>query len=169
MGLSEAGKGTVFKLYFPTVASAAVPQTAPETRIPAGGGEIILLVEDEEAVRKLTLRMLQQLGYQVLTAPNGQKGIETAQGHSGNIDCLLTDVVMPNMSGKQLADAVLVVHPETSVIFISGYTENTVVHHGVLNPGVEFLPKPFSRETLANKLREVLGAKGRMGKAEDPS
>lgn len=162
---SELNKGTTFKVYFPQVTSEAVPETTLGMAVSAGGNETILLVEDEESVRNLTHRMLDQLGYNVLVAALGSEAIEIAIGHSGPIDLLLTDVVMPNMSGKQLADAVLATHPETSVIFVSGYTENAVVHHGVLGPGVEFLPKPFSREDLARKLRAVLGGKPRTGRA----
>lgn len=166
---SEPDKGTVFKLYFPRVTSDAVQEIPSDGEASSGGNEIVLVVEDEESVRTLTVRMLNQLGYKVLTAAEGYEAVEIAKTHSGRIDVLLTDVIMPNMSGKQLADAVLAVHPETSVVFISGYTENTVVHHGVLNPGFEFLPKPFSREALARKLREVLGTKARTGKATGSS
>ena len=91
----------------------------------------------------------------------GKQGIEIATAHSGRIDLLLTDVVMPNMSGRQLAEIVKATHPEIAVIFISGYTEDTVLHQGGLEPGVEFLAKPFSRESLARKLREAVAAKAR--------
>ncbi|MEI9972628.1 MAG: response regulator [Ignavibacteriota bacterium] len=114
------------------------------------------MVEDEKAVRDLTVRILQQLGYTILTAASGPEALELSAAHEGHIDVLLTDVVMPNMSGRQLADQLLQVRPKTKVLFLSGYTENTVVHHGVLDAGVDFLPKPFSRENLSKKLREVL-------------
>ena len=120
------------------------------------GSETILVVEDEKAVRELTVHMLQQLGYVILTASSGAEALEAGQNHQGPIHLLLTDVVMPAMSGRQLADRLLERRPGTKVLFLSGYTENTVVHHGVLDAGVNFLPKPFSRETLARKLREVL-------------
>jgi CheY-like chemotaxis protein len=113
-------------------------------------------VEDEKAVRDLTVRILQQLGYTILTASSGAEALEISQAHGGSIDLLLTDVVMPQMSGRQLADHLRESHPKTKVLFLSGYTENTVVHHGVLDAGVDFLPKPFSRENLSKKLREVL-------------
>ena len=155
---SEPGQGTTFKLYFPRVlealSDASAADSAPTKR---SGGETILVVEDEKAVRDLTVRILQQLGYTILTASSGADALEISGAHAGHIDLLLTDVVMPNMSGRQLADQLQVSRPDTKVLFLSGYTENTVVHHGVLDAGVDFLPKPFSRENLSKKLREVLG------------
>jgi two-component system cell cycle sensor histidine kinase/response regulator CckA len=155
---SEPGCGTTFKLYFPRVAEQ-VGSLAASAGEPArkAGGETILVVEDEKAVRELTVRMLKHLGYIILTASSGAEALEISSAHQGNIDLLLTDVVMPNMSGRQLADALLLLRPQTKVLFLSGYTENTVVHHGVLEKGVDFLPKPFTRENLAKKLREMLG------------
>jgi CheY-like chemotaxis protein len=153
---SEPGQGTTFKLYFPRVfepLSEAGGDTAATTR---SGGETILVVEDEQAVRDLTVRILRQLGYTILTASSGAEALAISEAHGGHIDVLLTDVVMPNMSGRQLADHILGKRPNTKVLFLSGYTENTVVHHGVLDAGVDFLPKPFSRENLSKKLREVL-------------
>jgi two-component system cell cycle sensor histidine kinase/response regulator CckA len=158
---SEPGKGTTFKLYFPRVLE---PCPNPPGRWPPSarrsGGETILVVEDEQAVRDLTVRILQQLGYTILTASSGAEALEISQAHAGHIDLLLTDVVMPNMSGRQLADHIQAARPRTKVLFLSGYTENTVVHHGVLDAGVDFLPKPFSRENLSRKLREVLATAG---------
>jgi len=154
---SEPGKGTTFKLYFPRV-SEPVADAGAGDAVPARhtGGETILVVEDEQAVRDLTVRILRQLGYTILTASSGAEALEISQSHKGHIDLLLTDVVMPNMSGRQLADSLHLSRPKTKVLFLSGYTENTVVHHGVLDAGVDFLPKPFSRENLSKKLREVL-------------
>jgi CheY-like chemotaxis protein len=154
---SEQGKGTTFKLYFPRVledVSESSGGDPPSAR--RSGGETILVVEDEQAVRELTVRILEQLGYTILTASSGAEAIEISQAHAGHIDLLLTDVVMPNMSGRQLADRIQAARPKTKAMFLSGYTENTVVHHGVLDAGVDFLPKPFSRENLSRKLREVL-------------
>ncbi|HUA59602.1 MAG TPA: PAS domain S-box protein [Verrucomicrobiae bacterium] len=153
---SEPGRGTTFKLYFPRVSEPVSDSLEAETEYSRkAGSETILVVEDERAVRDLTVRILKQLGYQVLTASSGAEALELSHAHPGHIDLLLTDVVMPNMSGRQLADALLLLRPQTKVLFLSGYTENTVVHHGVLEPGVDFLPKPFSRENLARKLREM--------------
>jgi CheY-like chemotaxis protein len=154
---SEPGRGTTFKLYFPRVAESASDLAEGDACLAnRAGGETILVVEDEKAVRELTVRMLQQLGYVILTASSGVEALEIGQTHQGTIHLLLTDVVMPAMSGRHLADQLLVERPGTKVLFLSGYTENTVVHHGVLDAGVNFLPKPFSRESLAKKLREVL-------------
>jgi hypothetical protein len=154
---SEPGQGTTFKLYFPRVfepVSDSAGSDPSATR--QSGGETVLVVEDEQAVRDLTVRILQQLGYTILTASSGGEALEISQTHAGHIDLLLTDVVMPQMSGRQLADHLRESRPKTKVLFLSGYTENTVVHHGVLDAGVDFLPKPFSRENLSKKLREVL-------------
>jgi PAS domain S-box-containing protein len=158
---SEPGQGTTFKLYFPRVSSEAGSETGAEAQPSTGGTETILLVEDEDSVRNLTLLMLKRLGYRVIPATDGKQGIEIAKAHSGRIDLLLTDMVMPNMSGRQLAEMMKAIHPETAIVFVSGYTEDTVVHQGVLEPGVEFLSKPFSRESLAGKLREAVAAKAR--------
>ena len=154
---SEPGQGTTFKLYFPRVREAVSDSAGGEAAAARrSGGETILVVEDEKAVRELTVRILQQLGYTILTASSGDEALEISQAHPGHIALLLTDVVMPNMSGRQLADRVQVIAQMTKVLYLSGYTENTVVHHGVLDAGVDFLPKPFSRESLSRKLREVL-------------
>ncbi len=154
---SEPGRGTTFKLYFPTVAESA---TGSEGRDAAPtksrGHETILVVEDEEAVRDLTVRILRQLGYTVLTASAGAEALEIANAHQGPITLLVTDVVMPGMTGKQLAGSLMQNRPDLRVLYVSGYTENTVLSRGGLDPGVEFLPKPFSREMLASKLRSML-------------
>jgi len=154
---SELGKGTTFKLYFPKVSepvseSADVDADQPK----ALGSETVLVVEDEKAVRDLTVKMMRQLGYNVLAAAGGEEAIEISKSHTGQIALLLTDVVMPNMSGRQVADHLLESRPGLRVLYLSGYTENTVVHHGVLEEGVSFLPKPFSREGLSKKVREIL-------------
>ena len=154
---SEPGQGTTFKLYFPRVREAVSDSAEGEAAAARrSGGETILVLEDEKAVRELTVRILQQLGYTILTASSGDEALEISRSHEGAIDVLLTDVVMPNMSGRQLADRLQESRPDAKVLYLSGYTENTVVHHGVLDAGVDFLPKPFSRENLARKLREVL-------------
>jgi CheY-like chemotaxis protein len=154
---SEPGKGTTFKLYFPRVADAAEDSVAGEADTPkAVSGETILVVEDEQAVRELTVGMLQRMGYKILTAATGAEAVKASKAHSDPIALLLTDVVMPGMSGRQLADSLVAARPAMKVLYLSGYTEDTVVHHGVLDPGVDFLPKPFNREALAKKIREVL-------------
>ncbi len=154
---SEPQKGTTFKLYFPRVAEQPAEGAAADSSQPEAASETILVVEDEKAVRDLTVRMLERLGYKLLTASSGVEAIEISRAHTGRIDLLLTDVVMPNMSGRQLADALAPSRPDMKVLYLSGYTENTVIHHGVLDANVEFLPKPFSREILSKKLRDILG------------
>jgi two-component system cell cycle sensor histidine kinase/response regulator CckA len=156
---SERGKGTTFKLYFPRV-SDPVAESADGDATPMAGprSETVLVVEDEKAVRDLTVKMMRQLGYNVLAAASGAEAIEIGKSHTGHIALLLTDVVMPNMSGRQLADILVVSRPGIRVLYLSGYTENTVVHHGVLDEGVDFLPKPFSREVLARKVREIISS-----------
>jgi two-component system cell cycle sensor histidine kinase/response regulator CckA len=154
---SEPGQGSTFKLYFPRVAERVATDAGATMRIESrDGNETILLVEDEKAVRELTARMLKQLGYSALAAASGVEAIEISRSYSGHIALLLTDVVMPQMSGRQVADALVGNRPGLKVLYLSGYTENAVVHHGVLEPGVDFLPKPFTREVLGQKIREVL-------------
>jgi len=154
---SEKYKGTTFKLYFPRVSDAAAESAAGDaSQSKALANETILLVEDEKAVRELTLKILRQLGYVVLPAAGGAEALEIAGAYTGHIALLVTDVVMPNMSGRQLADTLCASRPGLKVLYLSGYTENTVVHHGVLEPGVDFLPKPFSREVLSRKIRDIL-------------
>jgi CheY-like chemotaxis protein len=156
---SEPGQGTTFKLYFPLVTEvASQPAAGPAETVNSPSTETVLVVEDEQAVRDLTVKMLRKLGHTVLSAADGVEAIELAKSYSGLIALLLTDVVMPNMSGRQVADHLVKLRPEMKVLYLSGYTDNTVVHHGVLEDGVEFLPKPFSREALARKIRDVLGA-----------
>jgi CheY-like chemotaxis protein len=154
---SEPGQGTTFKLYFPRVTEPVSPgwseEVGPQRQI---AGETVMLVEDEAQVRDLEVRMLKQLGYTVLSASNGDEAIDISGAHAGEIALLVTDVVMPNMSGKQVADIMRSHRPELKILFLSGYTENTISHHRVLDSGVDFLSKPFSRETLSNKIRDIL-------------
>ena len=152
---SEPGRGSTFKLYFPRVDDAQTEQVE-EFEEPEGRMETILVVEDEKSVRDLTVKMLRRLGYDILTASSGAEAIQIVESHAGTISLLLTDVVMPNMSGRQLADQITRSRPDMKVLFLSGYTEEAIVNHGVLEDGVEFLPKPFTREVLGKKVREVL-------------
>jgi CheY-like chemotaxis protein len=153
---SELGRGTAFKIYFPRVQSALEParvRTKPEV---AGSKETVLLVEDEPAVRELAAFTLRERGYTVLEAVNGEEGLRTARRHDGKIDLVLTDIVMPVMGGKEMADALHVSHPDTKVLFTTGYTEDAIGDHGVLRPGIVFLQKPYVTATLARKVREAL-------------
>jgi CheY-like chemotaxis protein len=154
---SEPGKGSAFKLYFPRIAEPSADLLdSDDVRRRNRGQETVLVVEDEQGVRELIARMLERQGYKVLTAGNAREAIEVSASHSERIAMLLTDVVMPQMSGHQLAEELERSRPDMKVLYLSGYTENTVVHHGVLDAGVEFLAKPFSQETLAQKIREIL-------------
>jgi PAS domain S-box-containing protein len=154
----EVGQGTTFKIYLPRV-SEGVPAPAPPVSQPAArGSETLLLVEDEPLLQEIVCDTLQGQGYQVLTAHDGLEGLRVAEAHEGPIHLLLTDVVMPRLSGRALADQLQTSHPAMRVLFTSGYTDNAIVHHGVLAEGVHFLSKPFDLEALAKKVRDVLDA-----------
>jgi CheY-like chemotaxis protein len=154
---SEPGQGTTLKMYFPRVSEPLRDPARVDDQPPrAQASETVLVVEDERSVRDLTVRMLEKLGYSVLVASGGAEAIEIAHAHTGAISLLLTDVVMPGMSGRQVADELLASRRGLKVLYLSGYTDNTVVHHGVLEQGLHFLPKPFSREDLAKKIRDIL-------------
>lgn len=157
---SEPGKGTTFKLYFPRVQEPVAENGGGPGESRTSGGEVVLVVEDENAVRELSVKMLKQLGYVVLAAASGAEALEISKSYPNRISALLTDVVMPQMSGRQVADALLLARPDMKVLYLSGYTESTVIHHGVLDSAVDFLAKPFSREALGKKLRTILGKPG---------
>ena len=154
---SETGKGSTFKVYLPCAAEA-VKTFRPKEIAPvvARGTETILLVEDEEAVRTLISRVLQGSGYRVLEASQGKEAIEISQKHGGPIHLMVTDVIMPQMSGRELAERLAPARSEMKVLFMSGYPDNAIVHHGVLDPGTAFLQKPFTLAALENKVREIL-------------
>jgi two-component system cell cycle sensor histidine kinase/response regulator CckA len=122
----------------------------------AGGSETVLLVEDEESVRQLVRETLEGKGYKVLEAEHGEAALRTASDYHGPIDMLITDVVMPGMSGRELAKQLSASDPGIKVLFLSGYTEDAVVHQGVLEAGTAFLQKPFTLQMLSRKVREVL-------------
>ena len=158
---SEPGHGSTFKIYLPQVEAPAdhFALRDPADDLPRGG-EMVLLAEDEPSVRMLAARVLRAQGYTVVEAENGNVALQLARAWMGTrLDLLITDVVMPYMSGKMLAGHIQTLFPASAVLFISGYTDNAITHHGQLDPGVIFLQKPFSPAALARKVREVLDAR----------
>ena len=154
---SEPGRGATFKVYLPRVEQAGEPVAAPQPPARAlGGTETILLAEDEAAVRNLARRVLEKHGYKLLLAATGRDGVQVAEQHAAPIDLLVTDVVMPEMGGRELAQRLTARQPGLKVLFLSGYTDDAIVHHGVLDAGVAFLQKPFKPDDLVRKIREVL-------------
>jgi len=159
---SEPGMGTSFKIYLPRAMEKAekLEKGRRVLEMP-GGTETVLLVEDEGIVRELAIKILKRLGYKVLHAPNGGEAFMMAEGYKNRIDLLLTDVVMPGMNGRQLAERLVEIHPEMKVLYTSGYTENVIVHHGVVEENLNFIGKPYAPRDLAAKLREVLESDGK--------
>jgi PAS domain S-box-containing protein len=151
---TEAGHGTTFKIYLPRTEEMVSPQPSPAPPLP--GRETILVAEDDDSVRQFTGFALRQYGYSVLEADGGAEALRLAEQYSQPIDLLLTDVVMPGMSGRELAHALVQSHPETKVFYFSGYTNDAVVRHGILRAEMPFLQKPFTKEALARKVQEVL-------------
>jgi two-component system cell cycle sensor histidine kinase/response regulator CckA len=154
---SEPDKGTIFKVYLPQVEQdgALLPAPVQSESLPVGS-ETVLLAEDDLQVREFASRVLQGLGYSVLEAADGNEALRVAEQRAGVIDILLTDVVMPQIGGKNLSEKLKWERPEIKVLFLSGYTADSIVHHGVLDEGVAFLHKPFNSDDLARKVREVL-------------
>jgi PAS domain S-box-containing protein len=156
---SEPDRGSTFKIYLPRVDQPA--ETVGVEPRPAGvkrGTETILLVEDDAQLRQLTSSVLAHCGYKVLTANSTEQGLALCRENHRDIRLLVTDVIMPSMNGRQLAEQVKLISPSTRVLYVSGYTSNAIVHYGVLDPGLWFLPKPFSLSALIAKVREVLDA-----------
>jgi len=154
---SEPRKGTTFKIYLPRAETAEFQSERAQEPEPAtGGNETILLVEDETSVRLVAMRALQRLGYRVLEASHGEEAMDLAMDYPGPIHLLVTDVVMPRMGGRELASRLQHLRPGLKVLFASGYTDNAIVHQGVLEDGTSFMQKPFTATALARKVREVL-------------
>jgi len=156
---SAPEEGTVFHIYFPRTTEKAKSKTKPAQLTLPTGNETVLLVEDEELVRSLARRILQRHGYNVVEAENGGAAYLLCKKHEGVIDLLLTDVIMPNMNGRELYDQLIELRPDLKVLYMSGYTEDVIAQHGVLDPGTPFIQKPFTIEALARKIREVLDRK----------
>jgi two-component system cell cycle sensor histidine kinase/response regulator CckA len=154
---SEGGHGTTFKIYLPAAGSAVEPAN-PVRVEPARGTETILLVEDQPEVLAVTRATLERHGYAVIAAATGMEALEQARIHGSTIAMLLTDVVMPGMSGHELATALLHNRPTLRVLYMSGYTDGIIVHHGVLDPDVAFIQKPFTPNALLSRVRERLDA-----------
>jgi CheY-like chemotaxis protein len=157
---SQLGQGTTFKIYFPRIEQPleAAPKPGRPGPVPRGT-ETLLVVEDEPSVRHLARGFLETLGYEVLSAANGQDGLHAAREHQGSpLRLVITDVVMPLMGGKVMAEWLKTTYPEIKILFTSGYTDDAIAQNGVLDVGVEFLPKPYTPATLARKVRELLDA-----------
>jgi PAS domain S-box-containing protein len=157
---SALGQGATFRIYLPRVEDAAEPVgPLPVSVIESGGSETILLVEDEESVRQLVRETLESKGYKILEAENGADALQLASQQASPIHMLITDVVMPGMSGRELATQLCAAWPKTKVLYLSGYTEDAIVHEGVLEAGTSFLQKPFTLQVLSRKVRDILRAR----------
>jgi two-component system, cell cycle sensor histidine kinase and response regulator CckA len=166
---SAVGRGSTFRIYLPRVAAAApapeprrapepaaARRSAPSESLVPGHGETILLVEDAQRVRAVVREILEMSGYTVLEARHGAEAVEVANRHAGPIHLLVTDVVMPQMSGRELAQRLATLRADLKVLYMSGYTDDAIVRHGVLASGIAFLSKPFTPDALALKVRELL-------------
>ena len=154
---SEPGQGTTFKIYLPKVKESV--ESEEKERTPVGdlnGSETVFIVEDDDRLRNLARKILERHGYSVLDAEDGEDALRVSEAHEGRIDLMLTDVVMPKMGGKEVAERLQPLYPQMKVIYMSGYTDDAIAHHGVLEPGLNFLEKPFTPEDLARNVREVL-------------
>ena len=156
---SEPSMGSTFSIYLPRIDEPSTVDHAPQAPTKAAkGAETILVAEDEDGVRHIVTQMLREQGYTVLPANGGAEAIRIAQSHSGPLQLLVSDIMMPRMSGPELAERLRTMRPEIRVLFVSGYADSGIVKEGELEPGTDFLQKPFTREQLANKVREVLRA-----------
>ena len=153
---SETDHGTTFKIYLPRCDEEVIAKETTAPQIQKGQGETVLLVEDEVALIKLAKAMLEELGYKVLAADSPSEALRLAEVHQGEIHLLLTDVVMPEMNGRDLAQKIKDMNPDLEVLYMSGYTANVIAHHGVLDEGINFIQKPFARGDLSIRIREIL-------------
>jgi DNA-binding NtrC family response regulator len=157
---SEPGRGTSFTLSFPRHEGSAPVGVPVDVRAPAGGTETVLLVEDEEQVRELARRVLERAGYTVLTARDAEAATALADRHAGHIHLLVTDMLLPKLSGRELAARLSIHRPAIKVLYISGTSEGSVARLRMLEPGTEFLEKPFSLDRLLRTVRQALGPDG---------
>ena len=156
---SEPGRGSTFKVYLPKVKGDAEPKEKEQSPVDDPiGSETVLIVEDDYGLRKFAQEVLRNYGYRVIVAENGEDALRVSEEYEGPIHLLLTDVVMPRMGGKELTERLQPLYSRMKVIYMSGYTDNAIVHHGVLAPGVNFLEKPFTLEGLGRKVRKALGS-----------
>ncbi|MBU3952258.1 MAG: response regulator, partial [Proteobacteria bacterium] len=154
---SELEKGTTIKIYLLRHTGQVVQvQSENFSEIPLGRGETILLVEDDRSILKLGKRILGELGYSVMSITCPNEAIKLAEKHGSSINLLITDVVMPEMNGRELSEHLKILYPDLKVLFMSGYTANVIAHRGVLDDGVNFISKPFSKKDMAVKVREIL-------------
>lgn len=154
---SELGQGSTFKIYLPRIDTENIAQE--DTTLSSDiylGNETILLVEDEKMVRNLSRQVLQACGYRVIEASNGAEALKLCERTKINFELLMTDVVMPEMGGRELSEKLLEMYPHIKVLFVSGYTDDAIVRHGVINEGANFLQKPFTFDALARKVRQLL-------------
>lgn len=163
---SELGRGSTFKVYFPRVDAPEDTGPVEVSTVELKGDELVLVAEDEESVRNLTRRVLEEAGFRVLAAANGAQALEIARTCGEPVKLLLTDVVMPGMSGKELASRLSSSNADMKVLYMSGYTDNAIVHHGVLDPGTHVLAKPFAATDLLRMVRLVLD--GKDAKSQSP-
>jgi two-component system cell cycle sensor histidine kinase/response regulator CckA len=165
---SEPGGGTTFKVYLPVVEGGEVEalEVLPPTTL--HGTETILLVEDQDDVRRVAHAILRKFGYHVIEARNAGEALLSCERHPRTIHLLLTDVVMPQMSGRELAERLIPLRPEMKVLYMSGYTDNAIVHHGILDSGIAYLQKPILPDALARRVREVLDAGGKRNAPSEP-
>jgi CheY-like chemotaxis protein len=155
---SEPGRGATFDIYLPRLEGSVEPLAGDAVlAVPQPGTETILVVEDQAEVRKLTVAVLERHGYRVLEAATGNEALLAAERHPGKLHLLLTDVVMPHMTGKELAQRLRSLRPEIKVLYMSGYADKVIAQQGVLDPGVECINKPFTPDALAFKVRQILG------------
>jgi CheY-like chemotaxis protein len=157
---SEMGRGTAFKVYLPRIDEPGVAPAAEQTPMPARGWETILLVEDEASLRAIAREILEEHGYRVIEATGPREAIEFARRHPEPIHLLVTDVVMPEMNGRVLAESLVAERPALRVLYMSGYTDDVIAHSGVLASGILLLEKPFTTLALLGRVREALGKRG---------